>query len=85
MYKAFIVYAKTILKRCSVATFHKLKQIGTVADPGILKRGLGGGWFRQSRRGRIFRSGLCFDAPSHILYVFVVRVVNKIHNVNIVY
>ena len=31
----------------------------------------------QSRRGRIFRSGVCFDAPSHIPYVFVARVVNK--------
>ena len=28
---------------------------------------------------------VCFDAPSHIPYVFVARVVNKIHNVNIVY
>ena len=36
----------------------------------------------RSRRGRIFRSGVCFDAPSHILYVFVARVVNKIHNIN---
>ena len=36
-------------------------------------------------RGRIFRSGVCFDAPSHIPYVFIARVVNKIHNVNIVY
>ena len=35
--------------------------------------------------GRIFRSGVCFDAPSHILYVFVARVVNKIRNVSIVY
>mgnify|MGYP003687743377 CR=1 FL=1 len=35
--------------------------------------------------GRIFGSGVCFDAPSHIPYVFVARVVNKIHNVNIVY
>ena len=43
----------------------------------------GGG--ARSRRGRIFRSGVCFDAPSHISYVFVARVVNKIHNVNIVY
>ena len=24
-----------------------------------------------SRRGRIFRPGVCFDAPSHILYVFL--------------
>ena len=39
----------------------------------------------RSRRGRIFRSGVCFDAPSHIPYVFVARVVNKIHNVNIGY
>ena len=36
-------------------------------------------------RGRIFRSWVCFDAPSHIPYVFVARAVNKIHNVNIVY
>ena len=50
-----------------------------MADPGISK---GGG---RSRRDRIFRSGVCFDALSHILYVFVARVVNKIHNVNIVY
>ena len=39
----------------------------------------------RSRRGRIFRSGVCFDAPSHISYLFVARVVNKINNVNIVY
>ena len=32
-----------------------------------------------------FRSGVCFDAPSHILSVFEARVLNKIHNVNIVY
>ena len=43
----------------------------------------GGG--ARSRRGRIFRSGVCFDAPSHISYLFVARVVNKINNVNIVY
>ena len=36
-------------------------------------------------RGRIYRSGVCFDAHSHIPYVFVARVVNKKHNVNIVY
>ena len=36
-------------------------------------------------RGRIFRSGVCFDAPTHIPYVFVARVVNKIHKVNILY
>ena len=35
------------------------------------------------RRGRIFRCGVCFDAPSHTPYVFVARVVNKIHNINI--
>ena len=29
--------------------------------------------------------GVCFDAPSHIPYVFVARVVNKIHNINTVY
>ena len=39
----------------------------------------------RSRRGRIFRSGVSVDAPSHIPYVFVARSVNKIHNVNIVY
>ena len=39
----------------------------------------------RSRRGRIFRSGVCFDAPSHILYVFAARVVNKIQNINTVY
>ena len=38
----------------------------------------------RSRRGTIFRSGVCFDAPSNIPYVFVARVVNKIHNINIV-
>ena len=41
-----------------------------------------GAW---SRRGRIFRSWVCFDAPSHIPYVFAARVVNEIHNVNIGY
>ena len=39
----------------------------------------------RSRRGRIFRFRICFDAPSHIPYVFVAREVNKIHNVNIVH
>ena len=29
-------------------------------------------------------SGDCFDASSHIFYVFVVRVENEIHIVNIV-
>ena len=43
----------------------------------------GGG--ARSRRGRIFKPGICFDAPSHILYLFVARVVNKIHNINTVY
>ena len=51
----------------------------SVADPGISKRG-----GARSRRGTIFRSGVCFDAPSNIPYVFVARVVNKIHNINIV-
>ena len=41
--------------------------------------------FNTGGRGRIFRSGVCFDVPSHILYVFVARVVNKIHNINTVY
>ena len=49
----------------------------SVVDPGISKRGGGGG----ARRGRIFRSGVCFDAPSHIPYLFVARVVNKKNNV----
>ena len=40
--------------------------------------GRGGG---EGGGGRIFRSGVCFDAPSHIL---LVRVVNKIHFENIV-
>ena len=40
--------------------------------------------FRGGGRGRIFRSGGCFDAPSHIPYLFVARVVNKINNVNFV-
>ena len=30
-----------------------------------------------------FRSGDCFDAPSHISYAFVVSVENKVHIVNI--
>ena len=38
----------------------------------------------RSWRGWILRSWICFDAPSHIPF-FVARVVNKIHNVNIVY
>ena len=33
--------------------------------------------------GLLFRSGDCFDAPSHTPYAFVVRVENKIHIVNI--
>ena len=32
--------------------------------------------FKTEGRGRILRSGVCFDAPSHITYVFVVRLVN---------
>ena len=36
-----------------------------------------------SRFGRILRSGVCFEAPSHIPYIFVVTVVNKIHILNI--
>ena len=35
--------------------------------------------------GSLFRFRICFDAPSDIPYVFVARVVNKVHNVNIVY
>ena len=40
--------------------------------------------FQGGGRDRIFRSGACFDAPSHIPYLFVARVVNKINNVNFV-
>ena len=40
---------------------------------------------RPSVFNTLIRSGVCFDAPSHILSVFVARVVNKIHNVNTVY
>ena len=39
----------------------------------------------QNGGGGPFRFRICFDAPSHIPYVFVARVVDKIHNVNIVY
>ena len=42
-----------------------------MADPGISKPGA------RSRLGRILRSWVCFEAPSDIPYVFVVRVVNK--------
>ena len=38
----------------------------------------------RSRRGRILKSWVCFEAPLHMPYVFVVRVVNKLHVVNIV-
>ena len=31
------------------------------------------------RRGRLLRSGICFDVLSHIPCVFLVRVVNNIH------
>ena len=41
-----------------------------MADPGISKPGA------RSRCGNILRSGICFDALSHIPYVFVVRVVD---------
>ena len=45
-----------------------------MADPEISKPG-----------GSVsLRSGVCFDAPSHIPYVFVVKVLNKVHIVNIV-
>ena len=47
----------------------------SVADPGIEKRGGRGPGAVE----------FCFDNPSHIPYVLVDRVVNKIHNVNIVY
>ena len=45
-------------------------------------------WIQELKNGggvRIFRFRICFDAPSHTPYVFVARVVNKIHNVNIIY
>ena len=38
----------------------------------------------RSRRRRNFGSGVCFDAPSHLHYVFLVIIGNKIHIVNIV-
>ena len=52
----------------------------SVADPGIFKTwgGLG------PSAVEFLRSGDCFGAPSHILYVFVVSVENEIHIVNIV-
>ena len=43
-----------------------------MADPGISKRGGGGPGALE----------VCFDAASHIPYVFVRRVVNNIHIVN---
>ena len=49
-----------------------------MADPGISKPGA---W---SRRGGILRSWVCFEAILHIPSYFVVRVVNKLHVVNIV-
>ena len=52
-----------------------------MADPGISKRGGGG-------PGAVEFLGLgmvLMPRASHIPYVFVARVVNKIHNVNIVY
>ena len=36
----------------------------------------------RSRRGRILRSKVCFDASLLLPYVFVRRVVNNIHIVN---
>ena len=36
----------------------------------------------RSRRGRILRSKVCFDASLQIPYVFVRRVVNNIHILN---
>ena len=41
-----------------------------------------GGGGARSRRGRILRSKVCFDASLHIPYVFVRRVVNNIHILN---
>ena len=40
--------------------------------------------FKTRGRGRIFGSGICFDAPSHIPYVCLMRLVDKKHIVNIV-
>ena len=44
-----------------------------------------GGSRARSRRGKILRSGICFEPPSHmyIPYVFVARVLNKTHILNI--
>ena len=40
-------------------------------------------WGALSRRGKILRSGVCFETPSHIPYVSVVRLENKIQIENI--
>ena len=50
-----------------------------VADPEISKPG-----GRGPGAVDILGSGDCFDAPSHIIYGFVVRVENEIHIINIV-
>ena len=47
----------------------------SVAGPGILKRAGGG-------LAEFLGSGDCIDAPSHVPYVFVVRVESKINIVN---
>ena len=44
-----------------------------MADPGISE------WGPNPSMVEFWGSGDCLDAPSHILYVFVVRVENKIH------
>ena len=48
------------------------------ADPGILKNGV-----RGPEAVEFLGSWDCFDATLHIPYIFIVRVENKIHIVNI--
>ena len=57
---------------------HQAQISDEIKIPGILKRGA------RSLCGIILRSADCFDAPSHLTYVFVVREVNEIDIVNIV-
>ena len=76
----FLIKINTKSRLCHL--FSLPTRLETVADPGISKPGGGGG---RSRLGRILRSGVWFNAPSHIHYVLIASVVNKMHIVNIVY
>ena len=51
--------------------------VTAAVDPGISKQGGG------PDAVEFLGAGNCFDALSHILYVFLVKVDNKIHIVNI--